>query len=95
MSRKSWWRRRPLLCPEVGRTLQAYLDGRVDEEWAARVEQHLEHCRRCGLEATTYAELKKALGRHDMELRTDTLGKLRSFAERLASGEVPPRPEGE
>jgi anti-sigma factor RsiW len=43
----------------VGRTLQAYLDGRVDDAWAARVEAHLEHCRRCGMDATTYAELSE------------------------------------
>ena len=87
---RTWWRRRPLLCPEVGRTLQAYLDGRVDDQWATRVEAHLEHCRRCGMEAQTYRELKEALGRRERNLRDDTLGNLRDFAARLASGEVPP-----
>ena len=86
---RSWWRRRPLLCPEVGRTLQSYLDGRVDDEWAARVNAHLEHCRRCGMEAETYAELKYALGRRETTLREDTLANLRDFAAKLASGEVP------
>jgi anti-sigma factor RsiW len=86
---KTWWRRRPLLCPEVGRTLQAYLDGRVDDEWAARVEAHLEGCRRCGMEAKTYRELKEALAHRQVALREDTLHNLRSFAARLASGENP------
>lgn len=87
---RTWWRRRPLMCPEVGRTLQAYLDNRVDEDWAARVEAHLEHCRRCGMEAKTYTDLKYALRRREMALREDTLANLRDFATRLASGEVPP-----
>ena len=91
---KTWWRRRPLLCPEVGRTLQAYLDGRVDDDWAARVEAHLEHCRRCGLEAETYGELKHALARREVALREDALANLRSFAARLASGEVEVPPAG-
>lgn len=88
----TWWRRRPLLCPEVGRTLQSYLDGRVDEVWAARVERHLEHCRRCGLEASTYTELKAALGRREMALREETLERLRSFAAQLAAGKGEPPP---
>jgi anti-sigma factor RsiW len=87
---KKWWRRRPLMCPEVGRTLQAYLDGRVDDDWAARVKAHLEHCRHCGMEAKTYSELKQALSRREMTLRNDTLENLRDFASRLAAGEVPP-----
>lgn len=87
---RRWWRRRPLMCPEVGRTLQAYLDGRVDADWAARVEAHLEHCRRCGMEAKTYIDLKYALRRREMTLREETLANLRDFATQLASGEVPP-----
>ena len=81
-----WWRRRALLCPEVGRTLQAYLDGRADETWAARVRAHLEDCRRCGMEAATYTELQAALRRRDRDLPTDTINHLRTFALRLASG---------
>jgi anti-sigma factor RsiW len=86
---RTWWRRRPLLCPEVGRTLQAYLDGRVDDDWAARVEAHLEHCRRCGMEAAAYRQLKAALARQELTLQEETLANLRAFAARLASGEVP------
>ena len=87
---RRWWRRRPLMCPEVGRTLQSYLDDRVDEDWAARVERHLEHCRRCGMEAKTYRELKAALGQREMALREDTRERLRSFAAELASGKTQP-----
>jgi hypothetical protein len=82
---RRWWRHRALLCPEVSRTLQAYLDRRVDNDWAARVRAHLEHCRRCGTEATLYTELKVALARRERVLRPETLTNLRSFAAHLAS----------
>lgn len=62
----SWWRRartgrEVATCREVGRVLQAYLDGHVDELTARRVARHLEMCRRCGMEASTYAEIKRSL----------------------------------
>lgn len=83
----SWWRRRRLMCPEVRRTLQRYLDGEVDEEWAARVRAHLEDCRRCGLEADTYEALKANLETRGPEVPDDLVARLRHFAEGLvASG---------
>lgn len=88
--KKRWWRRRPLMCPEVGRTLQAYLDGRVDDDWADRVRAHLRHCRRCGMEAKTYAQLKEALRRREIVIQGEARDRLRDFATRLASGQGPP-----
>ncbi|MGW0734812.1 zf-HC2 domain-containing protein [Streptomyces sp. NPDC002851] len=38
----------------VTKVLQAYLDGETDELTARRVADHVEDCRRCGLEATVY-----------------------------------------
>lgn len=87
---RAWWRRRRLMCPEVARTLQSYLDGRVDDQWAARVAEHLEDCRRCGLKAETYRDIKTALRRQEPEIQPETLQELRSFAERLAAGGIPP-----
>lgn len=78
------------MCPEVRRTLQRYLDGEVDEEWAARVRAHLEDCRRCGLEADTYEALKANLETRSPEVPDDLVARLHHFAEGLvASG----RPE--
>jgi anti-sigma factor RsiW len=91
---RGWWRRRRLMCPEVARTLQSYLDGRIDDEWAARVAEHLEDCRRCGLKAQTYSDLKAALARQGSEVRPETLAELRSFAEGLMRGEIPTDPPG-
>lgn len=66
--RLSLWRRmrgspEVASCQRVTRTLQAYLDGELDAAEAPRIARHLELCRRCGLEASVYAELKSAVAR--------------------------------
>ncbi len=48
-------------CHRVARVLQSYLDGEVDPPAAAMVAEHLEECRRCGLEASTYLAIKAAI----------------------------------
>ncbi|HEV8624022.1 MAG TPA: zf-HC2 domain-containing protein [Acidimicrobiia bacterium] len=91
------WRRRrqdELRCKEVGKILQSYLDGELDELWARRVARHLEDCRRCGMAAETYAEIKQSLRRFADPLPEDSLDRLRAFGEQLAEGRVPPD-EGE
>ncbi|HEX9549267.1 MAG TPA: zf-HC2 domain-containing protein [Acidimicrobiales bacterium] len=50
-------------CMKVMRVLQSYLDGEIDDVTARRVRNHLEACRRCGLEAATYREIKASLAR--------------------------------
>jgi anti-sigma factor RsiW len=85
--------RRPMGCAEVGRLLQVYLDGELDDETRARrLRAHLDDCRRCGLEAETYKRLKASLARTnraDAQF-TDALNRLREFGERLARGEEEP-----
>ena len=77
-------------CREVGRLLQSYLDGRLDDRAARRVARHLDLCRRCGMVATTYAEIKAALSRRDTaELDAATVARLRAFGSALAAGEDP------
>lgn len=87
MTPRRWWQRRRLLCPEVGRVLQRYLDEELDEELSRRVHEHLEHCRRCGLEAAAYEELKVALGRKAAPLRPESAQRLRDFASSLLNEE--------
>lgn len=70
-------------CREVSRTLQAYLDGHVDEVTARRVARHLEACRRCGLEAEVYSRIKEALSRMDRDVSSLPVARLRDFARRL------------
>jgi anti-sigma factor (TIGR02949 family) len=101
MTRLTWWRRgsrrdtqpadRPMECHEVAEVLQTYLDGYVDEHSARRIEQHLEHCRRCGIEVEAYERIKATLARRS-ELPSDAVDRLREFGERLARGEEPSGP---
>jgi anti-sigma factor RsiW len=74
-------------CAEVARWLQPYLDGEVDARTLLLVGAHLEVCRRCGLDAETYRALKEALARRS-DPPADLLVRLRSFADRLAAGDV-------
>ena len=74
-------------CAHVGRLLQQYLDGEIDEEAAQRVAAHLEICRHCGLEAETYRRLKAALaGQGGAD--ESTLARLREFVDDLAGGRL-------
>ncbi|THA27930.1 zf-HC2 domain-containing protein [Streptomyces sp. RKND-216] len=76
-------------CLQVTRVLQAYLDGEADEVTARRVARHLEDCRRCGLEAATYHEIKRALARRGTP-DEEALERLRGFgASLLRDGQKP------
>lgn len=70
-------------CREVGRVLQSYLDGRTEELAGRRVARHLEGCRRCGLEAETYLEIKQALARKGPPISPETMARLRAFGDEL------------
>src|SRR5918994_6178149 len=76
-------------CHEVGELLQQYLDGHIDAERAQRIEGHLEECRRCGMEAETYARIKATLAAHRPEVPPEVVDRLRECGERLARGEDP------
>lgn len=86
-----WWRSNSdamASCREVGRVLQAYLDGQVDELTARRVSAHLEACRRCGLEAHVYDELKRALARGAAGVDPSIVERVQAFGRALV--ESPP-----
>jgi hypothetical protein len=94
------WRRnsvadRPLTCREVGKLLQRYLDRETDEHATAQVAEHLEDCRRCGLEAGIYLEIKASLARGAPTLPETTLARLRHFGQRLATDGPPDAPDGD
>lgn len=93
---RPWWRamignRDVASCIHVARVLQAYLDGQVDEVTARRVSRHLEICRRCGLEAATYTEIKRALGHRTEPPPAESVNRLQEFASQLI--EQPPDQE--
>jgi anti-sigma factor (TIGR02949 family) len=90
---RRWRRRGELSCKEVGRLLQGYLDGEIDELRARQVARHLEDCRRCGMNAETYAEIKRALRRSAAPVPRETVERLRAFGEGLADGWEPPDQE--
>jgi anti-sigma factor RsiW len=74
-------------CLRVTRVLQSYLDGEVDASTATIVAQHLEECRKCGLEASTYLAIKTAITQAgDDSARVDAaaVDRLRTFAHDLA-----------
>jgi anti-sigma factor RsiW len=81
----SWYSNpRPRLsCRAVARLLQAYLDGELADPRAVLVADHLDECRRCGLEAETWQWLKGAVAglrpAHDPE----QIDHLRAFVDEL------------
>ncbi len=86
--RLSWWRsmagtKDMASCMQVARQLHAYLDGEIDDVTARRIARHLELCRRCGLEASTYTEIKSALVRRGEPVPDEALERLRRFGEDL------------
>lgn len=81
---------RPLLdmarCLRVSQALQRYLDGHTTGATTARIAEHLEQCRRCGLRADTYRAIKKALrAGPDPAIDPDALARLREFSATLAA----------
>lgn len=89
MTSRSWYRRSSseASCREVGRALQSYLDGDVEEGFAAKISDHLEDCRRCGLEAEVYTRIKETLGTNRTDVDADTISRLREFGSSLAEAD--------
>lgn len=83
---RTWYRRRrpEANCREVGRVLQSYLDADVDPDFAAKIADHLEACRDCGLEHETYSLIKQSLAGRRPGVDEDAVARLRDFGESLA-----------
>lgn len=78
---------RPLSCRQVGKILQSFLDSELDEISTDKVAEHLEDCRRCGMAADEYLEIKASLGRGAPVALEESLGRLVEFARRLTEDE--------
>jgi predicted anti-sigma-YlaC factor YlaD len=73
-------------CRQVAKVLQSYLDGETEAPTSSMVAEHLEVCRKCGLEASTYLAIKTAIAASSPESRPvdeDPVARLRDFAEGL------------
>jgi len=76
-----------LSCPEVGRLLQRFLDDELsDDAEIEALSEHLDECRRCGLEADTYQKIKDALASRREPVPQDSVDRLREFGQHLAEG---------
>lgn len=74
-----------LSCQQVARVLQSFLDQEVDPGTVGRIEEHLEQCRRCGMEAAVYREIKESLARATPAIPELTRRRLRHFGEELGA----------
>lgn len=83
------WFLRPggMTCTQVRNLVQSYLDGELDEHQAAKLAAHLHRCRRCGVEAETYRQIKASLASPPPAASVE---RVRQFAYRL----VPPGDDG-
>ncbi|MGH3277119.1 MAG: anti-sigma factor family protein [Streptosporangiaceae bacterium] len=86
------WRRhavaqRRMNCMQVSRLLQFYLDGQAGEGITRRVTAHLADCRRCGLEAAVYREVKRSLARREAPA-AEAVARLRDFGTSLTSADA-------
>lgn len=86
---KSLFRRdKGLSCDQVMEVLQSYLDGETDADTAKKVASHLPDCQDCDLESKVYKRIKMSLNERPDTIDPQVLSSLRSFADRVARGEI-------
>ena len=71
-------------CMEVRRVINGFVDGQVNDGFAAKIAEHLEDCRRCGLSAEVYAKIKQSLQSRPPTIDEETIERLRQFGSELA-----------
>lgn len=76
-------------CREVGKVLQRYLDRELDERTSVAVARHLEACRHCGMEASTYQDLKRSLADMSAGVDEEAITRLREFVQDLTADREP------
>ena len=86
------WFRRPqgMTCEEVVQVLQRYVDAEVDSGDGTKVSLHLGDCRTCGVEYTTYRQIKETLVRRAQPaVEPAVIDGLRRFCDELARSQDP------
>lgn len=79
-------------CHVVGAVLQAYLDGELGPQDAELVAEHLQHCERCEIEASTVEQVVDAIKRQRPDLDPAPVERLTGFVERLTHDGPPAEP---
>lgn len=77
-----------LNCIQVGNVLQKYLDDVVDPTTADLVAAHLDDCKRCGMKASEYRQIKRSLAHTRTEGDDAVVARLHEFATKISAGEV-------
>ncbi len=75
---------RTMTCRDVGLRLQSYLDGELDSVRMQGIQDHLEACVDCGLEADVFRRIKADLSGHAPATDPEALERLREFSSRIA-----------
>ncbi len=70
-------------CDEVLVILQAYLDGEVDADTAAKVAQHIERCSDCTVEAETYQLIVEQIQQRTRPVDPKVIEALEQFGHQL------------
>ena len=71
-------------CMEVRRVISGFVDGEVDADFAAKIAEHLEDCRDCGLSADVYADIKRSLRSEPPTIDDEAITRLREFGSDIA-----------
>ena len=77
-------------CMRVRPLLQPFLDGELHDVQRARMQAHLQACRRCGLAASSYRSLMERLHEFDQPVDHETVARLERFADDLDGGVAEP-----
>jgi anti-sigma factor RsiW len=72
-----------LECRRVKPLLQPFLDGELGQDQAVLVSRHVDACRRCGLAAETFQQIKAGLARLAEEPDRETVQRLERFVDEL------------
>jgi anti-sigma factor RsiW len=83
-------------CEQVGAVLQAFVDGELGPHDSDLVAEHLEHCERCRIEATTVQRVIDTIRAQRVEVAPEVQDRLTAMVDELAPPTTPgeDHPEG-
>lgn len=72
-----------LNCREVGLRLQSYLDGEANPLYSVDIEEHLDDCVECGLDADVFRKIKAELSDQASTVDPAVIDRLRQFSDEI------------